>query len=75
MALLTCSRAQHLAKIGPFLAPASSNGANGMSDPAFLFWTRLFGGGAEEDAAHLALGEIEYDAAVDGTHDKGAGIA
>jgi hypothetical protein len=27
--------------------------------------TRLFGGGAEEDAAHLALGEIEDDAAVD----------
>src|SRR6267378_8285203 len=43
--------------------------------PVFLFRTRLFGGGAEEDAAHLALGEIEDDAAVDRTHDKGAGIA
>src|SRR6267378_4073252 len=42
--------------------------------PVFLFRTRLFGGGAEEDAAHLALGEIEDDAAVDRTHDKDAGI-
>src|SRR5258708_27496303 len=40
----------------------------------FLFRTRLFGGGAEEDAAHLALGEIEDDAAVDRTYDKDAGI-
>jgi hypothetical protein len=36
---------------------------------------RLFGGGTEEDAAHLAPGEIEDDAAVDRTHDKGVGIA
>src|SRR5205809_7926890 len=41
----------------------------------FLCRTRLFGGGAKEDAAHLALGEIEDDAAVDRTHDKVAGIA
>ena len=35
---------------------------------------RLFSGGAVENAAHFALGEIEDDAAVDRTHDKGAGI-
>jgi hypothetical protein len=33
---------------------------------------RLFSGGAVENAAHFAHGEIEDDAAVDRTHDKGA---
>ena len=32
IALLTCSRAQHLVRIRPFLAHASSNGADGISD-------------------------------------------
>jgi hypothetical protein len=66
---------------GQFYPPRRAKDFGAVADcgplglPPVSCRTRLFGGGAEEDAAHLALAEIEDDAAVDRTHDKGAGIA
>ena len=48
--------------------------SNVETAPRFIVGPVLFGGGAEEDLAHLALGEIEDDAAVDRTHYKDSGI-